>query len=281
MKVILFGFTGLGNAVMRGLLKSDSVNLLSVFTKKYLKPYPFYDEVQLEDFCFEQNIDCHLDRKVNSEVIVNLLKESEPDLIIVSSFNQIISNKIIKIPKLGIINVHPSLLPKYRGPYPDQAVLFYGEKETGVTIHYLTDRLDSGNILMQRKLKIKKTDNYSSLKKRLADLSENMIPDVLNLFKGKQKPAGIVQNETHASFFPKFSFEDGFLENENDTAEIMNKIRALNPFPGTSIFFNGKRINVNRFRVLGKRKNGKDPVENDEYIDLHLKSSYIRLFKNN
>src|SRR6187399_1613183 len=130
MKVTLFGFTGLGNAVLRGLLKSNSVEVNSVFTKKYDHPYPYYDELQMEELCRRNDINCYLDKKVNSKEITDLLKEEQPDIIFVSSFNQILSKEVIEIPKLGTLNLHPSLLPKYRGPYPDQAVMQNGENKT-------------------------------------------------------------------------------------------------------------------------------------------------------
>ncbi|MEO8665235.1 MAG: formyltransferase family protein, partial [Ignavibacteria bacterium] len=191
MKITMIGFTGLGNAVLRGLLKSRDVTVNSVFTKKYEHPYPYYKEIQMVELCRRNNLNCYLDKEINSNEVVELLKKEKPDLIFVASFNQILSKDVIEIPKLGTINLHPSLLPKYRGPYPDQAVLLNGENQTGVTIHYMEEALDSGNIIFQKELEISPDDNYSSLKKKIAELAEEVVPVVVSLFSNGVKPEGI------------------------------------------------------------------------------------------
>ena len=279
MKTILFGFTGLGNAVLRGLLKSNNVWVSSVFTKKYYSPYPYYNEVQMEDLCERENIICYIDKKVNSEEVKDLIKKDEPDLIIVASFSQIISKDIIDIPKSGIINLHPSLLPKYRGPYPDQGVLLNNEKETGITIHYLTDRLDSGNIILQKRFDISPNENYSSLKKKISDKSEKMITELIELFRSGSKPKGLEQRESEATYFPKPKKEDGFLENETDINLIISKVKALNPFPGTSILINGNRIEVVDYKMINSKGSNDNIIEDENYVDVQNTTGSIRLFK--
>lgn len=278
INVILFGFTGLGNAVLRGLLKNKNVKVTGVFSRHYEKPYPYYDEIQIEKLCEENGIACYLDLKINDQRTVNLIKGNSPDLIIVSSFNQIIKKEVLTIPQKGIINFHPSLLPKYRGPYPDQAVILNDEKETGVTVHYITDKVDSGNILTQKKIEFMESDNYSSLKKKLADLSEAMVDETISLFLTKEMPEGERQNEDEATLFAKPSVEDGYLENEIDIDTIKNKVRALNPFPGTSILVDDKRINVNSFQYCQSTMH--DGIhESKDCIDVIINSLGIRLFK--
>jgi methionyl-tRNA formyltransferase len=279
MKVILFGFTGLGNAVLRGLLNSEDVQVSSVYTKKYHSAYPYYNEIQMEEFCAMENITCHLGKRINSKDVIESLKHESPDLIFVASFNQIISTEVIDIPELGIINLHPSLLPKYRGPYPDQAVLLNNETETGISIHYITEMLDSGNILLQKKFEISTDEDYSSMKKKIAVFSEEMVPEVISLFRNGMKPEGTEQKETDSTFYPKPSADEGFLENESDTERIRTKVRALNPFPGTSVLVSGKRIEVDKFELLTSRKAKEGIFEEADFIDVYRSSSGIRLFK--
>ncbi|MEP7145387.1 MAG: methionyl-tRNA formyltransferase [bacterium] len=281
MKVILLGLTGLGNAVLKGLLNSDRVKVNSVYTKKYEHPYPYYDEIQIETLCRQNNIKCYLDKKLNSKDVLDRIKQEQPDLIIASSFDQILSKQLIDIPKLGIINLHPSLLPKYRGPYPDQAVLLNGETKTGVTVHFLTENLDSGNIILQKDLYISSDDNYSSLKRKIAVLSGEIIPEVLNLFAEGHKPEGLIQNEKESSYFPKPKAEDAYLESETSIVTIKNKMRALNPFPGTSILIGGKRIRVNKFELLKTLDSNNGLTDSETFVDVRLNSCGIRLFKKN
>ena len=279
MNIILFGFTGLGNAVLRGLFKSNNVRVKSVFTKKYSSPYPYYNEVQMEELCERENIACYIDKKVNCVEVIDLIKKSEPDLIVVASFSQIISKEIIEIPKLGIVNLHPSLLPKYRGPYPDQGVLLNNEKETGITIHYLTEKLDSGNIILQKRFDLCSDENYSALKKRISELSEEMITEVIELFRNGSKPKGTVQKESEATYFPKPKTEDGYIENDMDIELIKTKVKALNPFPGTSILVNGIRIDVDNYKLINSSDSGDSVIEEDNFVDVHNTSGSIRLLK--
>jgi len=280
MRIILFGFTGLGNAVLRGLLKQETSEVKSVFTRKYENPYPFYKEEQIQDLCKSEGIKFYNDKSVNSDEVYELLKSDLPELIIVASFSQIISKRIIELPSKGIINFHTSLLPKYRGPFPDQAVLLNGEKETGVTVHYLTEDLDSGNILLQRKLEISESDNYCGLKKKLAELSESMTDEVIRIFSGNARVEGEIQNEREATFYKKPKISDGYLENCKDIIEMKNKVRALNPFPGTSILVNGHRISVNNFELIDFDKAENYIAEFDEYVESGINKIGIRLFKN-
>ncbi|MDQ3193586.1 MAG: hypothetical protein M3P82_01165 [Bacteroidota bacterium] len=279
MKITLLGFTGLGNAVLKGLLKNKEVIVSSVFTKRYDLPYPYYDEIQMETMCSQNNLKCYIDKQINSKDVIDSLKKEQPDLIWVASFNQILSKEVIEIPKRGIINFHPSLLPKYRGPYPDQAALLNGESKTGVTVHYLTEEPDSGNIIYQSDLDILPDDNYSTLKKNIAGLTEEIIPDVIRLFENNSIPEGIMQNEHEMSYFTKLKLESTYLERENDIITIKNKVRALNPFPGTSILIDGHRVEVNKFELLNIPDIRNDIIEEEDFVDMYLDRIGIRLFK--
>lgn len=282
MNIILFGFTGLGSSALRALLKINGVNVRSVFTKKYFEPYPYYKEEQVEDICIANGIECNIGKKVNAAESVRLIKDHDPDLIIVSSFNQFISNEVISLPKLGIINVHPSLLPLYRGPYPEQWILLNEEAKTGVTFHYLTDKLDSGNILLQNEIIVEDSDDNCKLKKKSALMIEEMMPGLISLFKNNSRPEGKTQDEKLATFYPKPAPEDGHLEKENDPRKIKNKIRALNPFPGTSYQINGNRFMTEKYELRSSEYN-KDGAYLSEsgYIDVQKGSQVIRLFIKN
>lgn len=279
MNIIFFGYTGLGSSVLRGLLKLPGNNITSVFTKKYDMPYPYYPEKQISEMCDAHGIKYFFDKNINSKEYTEIIMSENPDLIIVASFGTIISEKILNIPKLGIINFHPSLLPKYRGPYPDQAVLLNGEVETGITVHYVGKKIDSGNILIQKIVHIEEYDDYCSLKKKLAALSEETVPEVYEMFSKGNRPEGIIQDENTSTYFAKPSEKDCFLENESDFIKIKNKIRALNPFPGTSYLLNNRRIPIYRYELIYSTENKNGLYESEEYIELVMNSRGIRLYK--
>ncbi|MCL5017225.1 MAG: methionyl-tRNA formyltransferase [Patescibacteria group bacterium] len=183
------------------------------------------------------------------------------DVFIVAAYNKIISEEIINIPKLKTIGVHPSLLPKYRGPSPIQTAILNGDKKTGVDLFLIDKEIDHGPVLAGTECDITEKDNYISLEKKLAELGAKLlIEDLPKYLSGKIK--GIEQDHDKATFTKKFSTEDGFVElppsviarpskavaiptkeiasshtPRNDEVEkIFNKIRALNPDPGVFTF---------------------------------------------
>lgn len=279
LNVILFALTGFGNPVLQALLVDSRVNVASVFTVKYDAPFPYYEEQQLLDFCNQRGVICHHGIKVGSDAGIALLRSYAPDLIIMATFKQILRQNVLDLPRFGVVNLHPSLLPLYRGPCPSQAALLNDEKETGVTAHYVTELVDEGNILLQRSLVIDQTDNDGQLRQKLASLAGEMIPEVVDLFQDFTKPAGIPQNHHLASLAPKPVIEDGYLEFIPDVNEIRRRVRALNPFPGTSISVAGQRVAVDKFELF-EAASGEDGFYlYDDYVDVILRRQSIRLFK--
>ena len=278
LNVVLLALTGFGNAVLESLLDDARVNVGAVFTNKYDNPFPYYAEEQLDELCRQRQVNCYLDVKVNSIEGVELVVKHAPDLIIVATFKQILKERVLSLPTLGVVNVHPSLLPHYRGPCPTNAALLNGENTTGVTIHYVTETVDEGNLLLQRSIAIGDSENDGQLRLRLARLAGEMMPELIEMFAGTSRPAGTPQDHSRANFAPKPTTEDGFLEQATDILAIQRKIRAYNPHPGTSILIGDRRVAVDRFEILPR--NGTDGIyENGNAIDLIISSQAIRLYK--
>lgn len=166
----------------------------------------------------------------NEHFYEDFLKLS-PDLCIIAAYGKIIPKIYLEVPKFGFINIHPSLLPKYRGPTPIQTAILNGEKETGVTINLVDEEMDHGDIIKSRKIEIK-NKNYQELERELANFGAKLlietIPDYIN---GKIKP--IPQDHSKATFTKKFVWQDGKIDWSKSAEEINRKIRALNPNPGT------------------------------------------------
>jgi methionyl-tRNA formyltransferase len=278
LNIILFALTGFGNPVLHALLRDNRVNLQAVFTVKYDQPFPYYEERQLLDECSEKGINCHYDVKVSSDIGLKLLEKYSPDLIIVATFKQILKEEVIKLPKLGVVNFHPSLLPKYRGPSPTNAVLLNNERMTGVTVHYMTKDIDEGDILLQRSANIVDVENDGFLRKKLANIYGELVPDLVDLFIGSEAPKGTPQDHHLATPAPRPDATRGYLELACDVDKIRNMMRAYNPLPGTSILVGDKRYVVDRFEeIRDERVDGL--YENTDYIDVIVNSRAIRLFK--
>jgi methionyl-tRNA formyltransferase len=209
---------------------------------------------------------------------LSLLRNYSPDLIVIATFNQILSKDVLDIPRLGAINFHLSLLPKYRGPCPTKAALLNNEKVTGLTVHYVTGTVDAGDILLQSCVRVGDGDNDGHLRKQLANLAGKMVPEVIGMFGGARRPNGTAQDHRLATFAPKPKAEDGHLELATDIDTIRNKIRALNPVPGTSLLIGDQRIAVDRYELF--RDGRSDGIyARDDCIDVIIESQAIRLYR--
>jgi len=193
----------------------------------------------------------------------NLLKRQKPDMIIVVAFGHILSNNILKIPKLATINVHASLLPKYRGSAPIQWAVINGEKETGVTTMLLDEGMDTGDILLSSKTKITLNDTAGSLYDRLADLGADLLIQTLKTIETKGlNPTP--QDHALATYAPLLKKKDGHLNWQMPAESLDTFIRGMTPWPGAFTFHMDKRLKI--------FKAGPIPMEVDELPGTVIKS---------
>ncbi len=165
------------------------------------------------------------------------------DLGVVAAYGKIIPAEIINLPRLGIINIHPSLLPKYRGPTPIQTTILNGEKETGVTIIKIDEEVDHGNIISKSQISISNGDNYKTLEDKLAELGAELLVKILpDYLAGKIELQS--QDHSQATFTRKFTREDARISWAKTAEEIDRQIRALNPEPGVWTTWNGRVIKI-------------------------------------
>ena len=179
---------------------------------------------------------------IKSKEFEKKLISLEVDLFVIVAF-KFLPDSIINIPKHGSINIHPSVLPKYRGSSPIQYALLNGDNETGVSIIHLNDRIDSGAILGQKIINIGPTENFGEMYKKLGKLSSELLIKVINDIKNK-KSNPKTQDESKKSLAPKIKKEDYKIDWKNSSEYIHNKIRAFDPLPGAYSFLNGKRIKL-------------------------------------
>ena len=157
---------------------------------------------------------------------------SKFDFFVVAAYAKIITKEILAIPRLGAIGVHPSLLPKYRGPSPIQSAILNGDSETGVSLFLIDEKVDHGETLIIGHLPIEIDDTYETLNKKLAELGADLLIKTLPKFI-KDEITPLPQDENKATYTKKFITEDGYVDLQKDKpAAIERKIRALNPEPG-------------------------------------------------
>ena len=162
INTVLFGLTGFGNQVLKQLLKNKAVKVMSVFTRKEKAVFPYYSCEQIDSYAKKNNISVYYD---------NTFTNKDADLIIIATYHKLIELK--KSNYTFAIKIQPSLLPKYKGRDPINEVLKKKEEFTGVSLHKLTEKFDSGEIIIQEKLKIDKNDDKSKIMKKMLNIYSN------------------------------------------------------------------------------------------------------------
>ncbi len=181
--------------------------------------------------------------QVKSDEAYEVLKTLQADVAVVASFGQIISQRVLDLYPQGVLNVHPSLLPAYRGAVPMNAAIRDGLKETGITIMLMDALMDHGPILAQLKTDIFPTDTTETLSERLSKTSADVLVQTLHAFlEGSVTPQE--QNHAAATFVKLLSREDGKIDLSTSAIEIERLVRAYTPWPGTSVDYKGKRLKV-------------------------------------
>jgi len=166
-----------------------------------------------------------------------------PDVIVVMAYGQILPRSVLDIPKIASLNLHASLLPRWRGAAPIQAAIAAGDRETGMTVMYMDEGLDTGDILLQRKIDISPAETGATLHDRLAQIAPEALLESLRLLAAGNAPR-IPQDKTLATYAPKLNREAGRI-NWNETAEgIEGKIRAYNPWPGAFTDFKDRKLKI-------------------------------------
>ncbi|MST03943.1 MAG: methionyl-tRNA formyltransferase [Candidatus Pacebacteria bacterium] len=264
MQIIFFGSPRFAEIALEKIIKGGIIPSLIVCNIDKLKGRKkIMTAPETKVLAEKYKIPVFQSEKLNKEELNNKLTQLKiaPDLFIVAAYSKILKKEILEIPKLGTIGVHPSLLPKFRGATPIQSAILSDDEITGVTIYFLNEGVDSGEILKKREVKIKNQD-YLELEKELAEIGGNLIVEILPKILKKEIKT-IPQNEKEATYTKKFSSEDGFvgLKDLNEAVEaggdmailIDKKIRAIGNEPGVYIIKDDKRIKLLSAEVIERK----------------------------
>lgn len=194
----------------------------------------------VKELAIEHHLPVLQPASLKSEEFKRQLQEFSPDIFVVVAF-RILPQSLIDIPRYGCINIHSSLLPKYRGAAPINWAVLNGDGETGISIFQIEAQVDTGDVLFQEKIAIDETDTFQEVHDRLSALGGQCIVKVLDDFE-KGQIHRIPQDDSMATRAPKIYPEMGAINWSKRAAEIKNQIHGLSPFPGAFSFFNGKRV---------------------------------------
>ena len=196
--------------------------------------------------------------KLRNPEAVAEIEKAKPDMIVVAAFGQILPKSVLSLPKYGCINVHASLLPAYRGAAPIQWAILDGQKETGVTIMYMNEGLDTGDILLQKAIPIADDETGGSLHDRLAELGAEALTEALpKILDGSLKP--VPQGEMTTPYAKQLTKEIGKLDFTQPAELLERYVRGLNPWPGTYTFLNGKLLKIWKADVTELSKDAGEP----------------------
>jgi len=191
--------------------------------------------------------------KLRDPEAVEQIASLKPDLIVTAAYGQILPKAVLTMPKHGCINVHASLLPKYRGGAPVHRAVMNGEPVTGVTIMYMVERLDAGDMIAQTEVPITDADTAGTMFEKLSEAGAELLVRTLpDLLAGRVR--AVPQNDAEATYAPNLTREDERIRWERSSLELFNQVRGLNPFPGAFTLYNG-----DVFKVWACRK----PSDND------------------
>lgn len=250
MKIVYMGTPDFAATILKVVL-AQGADVAAVFTqadkpvgrKQVLTPPPVKVLAQ------EAGIPVYQPRHIKYPKWVNILKEIQPDLILVAAFGQILSQEILDIPRLGCINFHGSLLPEYRGAAPAQWCLANGETVTGVTAMMMDAGMDTGDMLFARTTPIAADDTAETLLYKLSLTAAGMVPEVL-AWAERGTFTRTPQNAAEATYAPIISKEDGAVNWHMSADNIANRLRGFTPWPGIYSFVDGAKIEFLSVRAI-------------------------------
>ncbi len=256
MKIVFMGTPKFSVLVLESLCQSKDYEIVGVVSqpdkrvgrKQILTPTP------VSDFAMSNNLT--LLRISNIKEEYQKVLDLKPDIIITCAYGQIIPEEILNYPEYGCINVHASLLPKYRGGSPISRAIMNGDKKTGITIMYMDKRMDNGDIITQEEIEILDTDNLESLTNKLSILGKDLLlktlPSILNKTNKRVK-----QDESLVTYAYNIKHEEEHIYFSKNSLEIFNKIRALSPEPAAFCYLNKKVVKIYNGYISKDKSTGK------------------------
>jgi len=244
MRIVFIGTGEIGVPALRALLKSEH-HVVAVVTQpdkpagraQLIEPTPMKKTVTTA------NVSVLQPPRIKDPQAIEEIRALTPDVIVVMAYGQILPRDVLEIPKIASLNLHASLLPRWRGAAPIQAAIALGDRETGITVMYMDEGLDTGDILLQRTIDILPDDTGGSLQDRLAQIAPEALLESLRMLEKNSAPR-IPQDNAQATWAPKLKREHGRIDWSEMAEAIERKIRAFNPWPGAFMEISGRNLKI-------------------------------------
>jgi methionyl-tRNA formyltransferase len=192
--------------------------------------------------------------RIKAPEAIEAIRRLNPDVIVVMAYGQILPRELLEIPKIGCLNLHASLLPRWRGAAPVQAAIAAGDRETGITVMYMDEGLDTGDILLGKKIEIGPTETGGSLHDRLAGIAPEALREAISLLAKGDAPR-TAQESQLATYAPKLEREHGRIDWAEPAEVIERKIRAFNPWPGAFMELDKRKLKIFGATIVDRNGN--------------------------
>ena len=248
IRVLYMGTPELSMKVLKGLIE-NGINIVGLICQedKPVGRKGIIEPVPTKKVAIEYNIPVYQPHKIRLDY--EFVKEINPDLIVTCAYGQILPQGLLDIPRLGSINVHGSLLPKYRGASPIQQALINGYEEAGVTIIEMIDRMDAGEMILKESFIVEEDDNYTSLCDKMANAGLKALLKSIPLICNHQEER-IYQVDEDATYCSKISKEDEHLDLSKSSKEVVNWIKALSYTPGSYVLLDNQILKIYKAKVV-------------------------------
>ncbi len=228
---------------------------------------------EVKEVAIKNNIEVFNPKRIKDDESVEYLKSFEPDVIVVVAYGQILSRQILDIPKLGTLNIHGSILPKYRGPAPIHRAIINGDSEVGVTIMYVDEKLDTGDIIKIEKINIKDNETTGDVYDKLKVLGASALVDVLKDFEDGIFDR-VAQDDEKSSYAPLIEKSKCQISFDNSARSIKNFVRGLYPFPKAFTYLDDVIYKIGEVEVIEYNEN--ESFEIGEIVEVTKKTLIVK-----
>ena len=266
MKIVFMGTPEFAEASLQKLLETDH-QIVGVFTQPDKPKGRGYKLVAppVKELALAHNIPVFQPQKMRDGTALEILQELQPDLIAVVAYGKILPKEILELPRYGCINVHGSLLPKYRGAGPIQWSVINGESVTGVTTMYMGEGLDTGDMILKKETTIGENETYGELHDRLKEIGAQALVETIELIEQGKAPRE-VQDDSLSSYAPMLDKQIARLDFAKDAQTLHNLIRGLSPWPVAHTTVDGKLLKVHRAVLASGKGQPGEVIDSKKFI---------------
>ena len=277
LNIVFMGTPEFSVPALESLIK-NKFNILKVYTQppKKSKRGQKINSSIVENFCIKNKVDFNNPSNLNNNEEFNNFKKLSPDLVVVVAYGQIIPKSFLEIARLGFINIHASLLPKWRGAAPIQRAIMNNDKKIGVSIMKIEEKLDSGPVLISKEIELDKNATYGEIENKLSIMGANLLIKSLKILE-ENSLKFIDQNHSEATYAKKIDKKETKINWNMDAIEVLAHIHSLSPNPGSWFEYQNERFKV--LKVKLSKSNGRPGSVIDKNLTIACKSNSIQILE--